>query len=263
MITPAWACCNEVECLGNYGTCIDYLSKGCYGGQIDLQYCSIGFGTILSWSHSLPIPHLSEERKVALFFALLRLTFFPSSSANPSCFKYARVASLGALTTYYSWACGQSGGIMSALATPTGNGGGGISTKAQQNPTSLFTSPPTGVGTAPTDIPRGSGPGNSNPGKTSLSTGAIVGISVVGLIALVVLLVFGYFCCRKRERKAAGRILHPPPPNPPYIPTTYGYPNSERNPIPSWMSDIPPGAPPNAQPVPPASVFGGTTLYSR
>lgn len=41
-----WACCNQLQCAGNYRTCVNYGAQLCAGLNPD---CSSIYTTILSW----------------------------------------------------------------------------------------------------------------------------------------------------------------------------------------------------------------------
>jgi hypothetical protein len=90
-----WACCNQIQCVGNYVTCANY-GAGICGGNLDVAACSSIYTSILSCS----------------------------DSAAPSCFVYARSTHIGDFETAYSYGCGASGGTVLALATTTDAGGG-------------------------------------------------------------------------------------------------------------------------------------------
>jgi hypothetical protein len=90
----AWACCNQIQCVGNYRTCAG-LGAGLCDGDLGGSECSAIYTSILSCS----------------------------DIAAPSCFLYARSTSLGDLDTQYSWGCGASGSTVLVLATTTGANG--------------------------------------------------------------------------------------------------------------------------------------------
>lgn len=91
-----WACCDAIQCLGNYRTCADFGAGLCGGFALDGAQCSSIYTSILSCS----------------------------DAAAPSCFLYARSTALGDQEIRYSYGCGASGGTVLALATTTGPGGG-------------------------------------------------------------------------------------------------------------------------------------------
>lgn len=43
-----WACCNQIQCAGNYRICVDYGAQLCAGG-LDASDCSSIYTSILSW----------------------------------------------------------------------------------------------------------------------------------------------------------------------------------------------------------------------
>jgi len=85
-----WACCNQIQCVGNYATCADYGAPLCADG-LDASACSDIYTSILSCS----------------------------DSAAPSCLLYARSTHIGDMETAYSYGCGANGGTVLALATTT------------------------------------------------------------------------------------------------------------------------------------------------
>jgi hypothetical protein len=88
-----WACCNQIQCVGNYRKCADYGAGVCSDEfDLDASACSSIYTSILSCS----------------------------DSAAPSCFVYARSTKIGDLETAYSYGCGASGGTVLVLATTTG-----------------------------------------------------------------------------------------------------------------------------------------------
>jgi len=89
-----WACCNQIECVGNYRTCADF-GAGLCDGDLGGAECSSIYISILSCS----------------------------DIAAPSCFRYARSTGLGDLITRYSWGCDASGSTVLVLATTTGTNG--------------------------------------------------------------------------------------------------------------------------------------------
>jgi hypothetical protein len=91
----AWACCNQIQCVGNYRTCADMGAGLCEAG-LDGSACSGIYTSILSCS----------------------------DTNSPSCFRYARSTALGDFDTQYSWGCGASGDTVLVLATTTGTDGG-------------------------------------------------------------------------------------------------------------------------------------------
>jgi hypothetical protein len=99
----AWACCNQIQCVGNYRTCADMGAGLCEAG-LDAAACSGIYISILSCS----------------------------DINSPSCFRYARSTALGDLDTRYSWGCGASGSTVLVLATTTGTNGG-VATSASTN----------------------------------------------------------------------------------------------------------------------------------
>jgi hypothetical protein len=90
-----WACCNQIQCVGNYRTCAA-MGAGLCEGDLDGAVCSGIYTSILSCS----------------------------DINSPSCFLYARSTALGDTDTRYSWGCGASGSTVLALATTTGTNGG-------------------------------------------------------------------------------------------------------------------------------------------
>jgi hypothetical protein len=99
----AWACCNQIQCVGNYRTCAD-MGAGLCEADLDAAACSGIYVSILSCS----------------------------DINSPSCFRYARSTALGDLDTRYSWGCGASGSTVLVLATTTGTNGG-VATSASTN----------------------------------------------------------------------------------------------------------------------------------
>jgi hypothetical protein len=99
-----WACCNQIQCVGNYRTCADYGAPLC-GVGLDADSCSSIYISILSCS----------------------------DSAAPSCFVYARSTKVGAFETAYSYGCGASGGTVLVLATTTGGTGAVASSLTSTN----------------------------------------------------------------------------------------------------------------------------------
>jgi hypothetical protein len=91
----AWACCNQIQCVGNYRTCADFGAGLCEDNLLGGSECSSIYTSILSCS----------------------------DIAAPSCFLYARSTGLGDLDTRYSWGCGASGSTVLVLATTTGTNG--------------------------------------------------------------------------------------------------------------------------------------------
>ncbi|KAF6222007.1 hypothetical protein HO133_001975 [Letharia lupina] len=137
-----WACCDQIQCAGNYRICADYGAQLCAGG-LDASDCSSIYTSILS-----------------------------CSSAAPSCFSYARSLSLGAVSTYFSLACGQTSGTVLALQTFLGGNSPAAGTAAsstapgQSSPFSTASN----VGSSPTE---------SSP--SSLSAGEKAGIIVTSV----------------------------------------------------------------------------------
>lgn len=43
----SWACCDEIQCYGNYEQCVNYGDSLCVG--LDDRYCSLIFTSILYW----------------------------------------------------------------------------------------------------------------------------------------------------------------------------------------------------------------------
>jgi len=90
----AWACCNQIQCVGNYQTCAGF-GAGLCEGDLDGAECSSIYTSILSCS----------------------------DINAPSCFVFARSTGLGDADPLYSWGCGASGNTVLALATTTGANG--------------------------------------------------------------------------------------------------------------------------------------------
>ena len=45
----AFACCNSIECLDNWGLCQNYGENNCQGYNLDADICSSIYGSILRW----------------------------------------------------------------------------------------------------------------------------------------------------------------------------------------------------------------------
>ena len=202
---------------------------------------------------------------------------YQSSSADPSCFVYARIASLGAQSTYYSWACGQSNGDVSVLVTTTGG-------KApSQSPTTNIRNPTTDILGSIFPSDSGQASPTSSPGSTSsskgitLSMGAIIGLSLVGFVILSAAITMCLCCYRRTRGRTTQRIDNPPQPTHNQIPymTTVGnnsnytqsvapsHPNYQPDRITRWQGSVPLGPPPTVAPPPPQSVLSGQTLFSN
>jgi hypothetical protein len=48
--SQGFACCNEVECLADWGICRPYGQKGCMGNSLEDDVCASIYGPILQWS---------------------------------------------------------------------------------------------------------------------------------------------------------------------------------------------------------------------
>ncbi|KAL2045623.1 hypothetical protein N7G274_002051 [Stereocaulon virgatum] len=162
-LMPQWACCNQIECLGNYRMCADYGAELC-SFALDAAQCSNIYTSILS-----------------------------CTSDAPSCISYVRSTNIDDTNLYTSLACGQSSKTILALATTTGGKGQAApsSTLAVGGTAAAVTSFSLG-GSAPGSS-QGSGQGsNSPPSDNGLSGGAIGGL-VVASVAVVVAIIVGWW----------------------------------------------------------------------
>lgn len=155
--------------------------------------------------------------------------------------------SLGAVDTYYSYACGPSSSptIVLALAVTTDAGGGGGAAATSQGPIQTTGIGGAGATVGETQVPTsaaGQTPSNTPSSGSSLSLAAIIAISVVaGLVVLA--LVSGIGCCmwRRHKRRTAEAKNPPRPENIPYVPTNPAYST-----IGTWNNGVvngPPAAP--------------------
>lgn len=155
-----WACCDQIQCAGNYRICADYGAQLCAGG-LDASDCSSIYTSILS-----------------------------CSSAAPSCFSYARSLSLGAVSTYFSLACGQTSGTVLALQTFLGGNSPAAGTAAsstapgQSSPFSTASN----VGSSPTE----SSPSSLSAGEKAGIIVTSVGVAVT-MVGVAVAIMVGWW----------------------------------------------------------------------
>jgi hypothetical protein len=121
----AWACCNQIQCVGNYRTCAGF-GAGLCEGNLGGAECSSIFISILSCS----------------------------DISAPSCFLYARSTGLGDSDTRYSWGCGASGSTVLALATTTGANGEVAASTSTDCEFFISKSPPGKKNPSPTPVIR-------------------------------------------------------------------------------------------------------------
>ncbi|MCJ1359495.1 MAG: hypothetical protein MMC33_009497 [Icmadophila ericetorum] len=169
-----WACCDQLQCVGNYRTCANYGAGLCDDG-LDPDSCSSIYTSILS-----------------------------CSSADPYCFQYARYSSVGAYETDYSYACGQNSATVLVLDGTTDSGQAPLTETSEA--TALASA---GLGSFPTQtaaessalgsLPSNPGSTTSTPSNTStggLSTTDIIIIAVIaGIVVLAILGYLIYRCC--------------------------------------------------------------------
>lgn len=234
----AFACCNNVECLSDWGLCQEYgAQKNCNGYSLPPATCSSIYGSILSWYGLYLAPP----------FSLHYADQISSSSDAPYCYRYARSTSRGAYLTQYSWACGTASTDILVLATATND----------QDPAGSATS------NAHASIPGytyGSYPSAaSNPSssttttKGGLTVRSIVLIVIFGGGTVLVALVCAWFFIsqkRKQNRNKKHSTYTPQTPQPPPA-----YPMATNAPMPmpmqspgpgyQWNNGAPMGQPPN------------------
>lgn len=152
-----WACCDQIQCAGNYYTCVDYGAQLCDDDLGDAA-CSSIYTSILS-----------------------------CSSAAPSCFSYARSLSLGAESTYYSLACGQTSGTVLALQTSLGAKSPAAVTGASS--TAFGQASPTSSAGSSSSLTSDTSPSSSPPSSSGLSAGEWAGVGVACLAISVAIMV--------------------------------------------------------------------------
>ncbi|CAD6590980.1 MAG: hypothetical protein ASARMPRED_005134 [Alectoria sarmentosa] len=173
-----WACCNQIQCQGNYRTCADYGADICVG--LAAAECTSIYVSILS-----------------------------CSAANPSCLSYARSASLADQNTDYSLGCGANSGPILVLKTTTGGGGGASQTAAATSggfqdssgsaSATSGTSDSSGGGSTSGDKGGGTNSGvgpSSSSGGSGLSEGAKIAIGVIVGVVVIVLVAGSIYCWR-------------------------------------------------------------------
>ncbi|KAH9875046.1 hypothetical protein J1614_004534 [Plenodomus biglobosus] len=214
---PVFGCCNNIECLDDWGWCRDFGQGGCQGYDLDDTVCTSFLGPLLQ-----------------------------CSSEAPHCFRYARSSARGDSTTFYSRACGTASLDILVLATAT-NGANPAPTSPTadepDNPLTLI--PGFSQSLDPTSSPSDPSSSSSSSGP-KLSTTSIALISVAGFVVLALALLFGYCCCwRRRDRHSA--IVYPTGPvRPPYQQTEPHAPGPGS--INNWNLDVPVGASPSVAP---------------
>ncbi|KAI2483903.1 hypothetical protein Ptr902_02843 [Pyrenophora tritici-repentis] len=228
----AFACCNNVECKGNWGFCRPYGESGCNGFDLPESVCASIYGSILQ-----------------------------CSSEAPNCVQYARSAALGDPNTYYSLTCGTATEAILVLATPTngaaaptGNSnsnGGGVVLDSGSSIVVPGLNVPVATNTSPSGATGGSSSGGSSSsgggGGSPISVTAIALISVAGAGVLFFALLIGYCCWWRRSRRKKREALYPS--QPPQLKgegtvTTGPGPGS----VVSWNLQTPTGADPNIAP---------------
>ncbi|MCJ1462747.1 hypothetical protein MMC07_001350 [Pseudocyphellaria aurata] len=206
LYSPAWGCCDQIQCQGNYNVCQDYGDNLC--------------------------KNLPDDTCSSIYTSILKC-----SSAAPYCFYYARSRSVGDMSTELSLACGKASETVLALISTTGGHGseaaatsapGGIS--AQPSNTDVIQSTDrigatqTSDSVQPTNNPSNTGGANPSNKGSKLSVGEIAGI-VIPIVAIIVAVVIGWWkrhqvvwCCTcgmrgDRHSKRSTR-LKPIPPKP-------------------------------------------------
>ncbi|KAF1962078.1 hypothetical protein CC80DRAFT_588694 [Byssothecium circinans] len=202
-----FACCNNIECIQDWGICQEYGAQNSYDGDI---YSSI-YGQILK-----------------------------CSSEAPHCYRYARSSTRGAYFTDYSYACGTATSDILVLATAT-NGNRDPASEPTGAASNSYASIP-----GYTYTPYASAPSraSSSSTKSKLSIRSIVLIVIFGGGALFVALVVGYFFIHQRRKqnrnkKNSASTPQPPPAYPPMVINGPG-------PVYQWNNGAPVGPPPNA-----------------
>ncbi|KAH9864875.1 hypothetical protein IAQ61_008820 [Plenodomus lingam] len=214
-----FGCCNNIECLDDWGWCRDFGQGGCQGFDLEEGVCTGIFGPVLQ-----------------------------CSAEAPHCFRYARSSARGDSTTYYSRACGTASQEILVLATAT-NGGNPVpvspTTAVADDPFTLIPGFTQTLGpTSPTSGPSSSSSSGSSGPK--LSTTAIALIAVAGLVVLALTLLFGYCCCWRRRDKRRNIVHSIEPVRPPYVETEP--PAQGPGSINDWNLDVPVGASPSVAP---------------
>ncbi|KAF2850939.1 hypothetical protein T440DRAFT_423772, partial [Plenodomus tracheiphilus IPT5] len=214
-----FGCCNNIECLDDWGWCRDFGQGGCEGYDLGEAVCTSIFGPVLQ-----------------------------CSSEAPHCYRYARTSVRGDSTTFFSRACGTASADVLVLATATNGANPAPTSPTTEVADSPLTLIPGFTQTVPNSTPASStsGPGGSGGGGPKLSTTAIALIAVAGVIVLALSLLFGYCCCwRRRERHKV--IVRPTEPvRPPYQQTEPYAPGPGS--INNWNLDVPVGASPSIAP---------------
>ncbi|KAI8934852.1 hypothetical protein NX059_008531 [Plenodomus lindquistii] len=211
-----FGCCNNVECLNDWGWCREFGQSGCQGYDLEEPVCTSILGPVLQ-----------------------------CSAEAPHCFRYARSSARGDSTTYYSHACGTASTDVLVLATAT-NGANPAppppTTDAADNPLTMIPG-----FTQTSDLATSTGqPSGGNGSGSPLSTTAIALIAVAGFVVLVIALLFGYCCCYKKFDEYRNIVRRREPLRPewqrtePYAPG----PGSINN----WNLDVPAGASPHIEP---------------
>ncbi|KAK1907276.1 hypothetical protein P3342_005601 [Pyrenophora teres f. teres] len=228
----AFACCNNVECKGNWGMCRPYGQNDCNGVDLPDPVCASIYGSILQ-----------------------------CSIKAPECVRYARSAALGDPNTYYSLTCGTATGDILMLATPTNgaaaptgnsnsNGGDGV-LDSGSSVVIPGLNVPVATNTSPSPATGGSSGGGSSSsgggGGRPISITAIALISVAGAGVLFFALLIGYCCWWRQSRRKKREALYPsqqPQLKGEGTVTTGPGPGS----IASWNLQTPTGADPNMAP---------------
>ncbi|CAF9928212.1 MAG: hypothetical protein ALECFALPRED_003980 [Alectoria fallacina] len=185
-----WACCDQIQCQGNYRTCADYGADIC--GGLAAPECTSIYVSILSWFVARPHPFVS--------------------AANPSCLSYARSASLADQNTDYSLGCGANSGPILVLKTTTG-AGGASQTAAAATSGGFLDSSGSASATSGTSDSNGGGGGStsgdkggetneggigtsSSSGGSGLSESAKIAIGAVVGVVVIVLVAGSIYCWR-------------------------------------------------------------------
>ncbi|OAL57306.1 hypothetical protein IQ07DRAFT_675343 [Pyrenochaeta sp. DS3sAY3a] len=211
---PAFACCDSIECLNNWGLCNNFGVSDCNGFDLPAGSCSSIYGSILS-----------------------------CSSEAPYCYRYARSSSLGAAQTYFSYACGTASTDILVLQTAT-NGANQQTGQTSQTPSNYVISIPgltdgaftiPGLTESPLTNPTGSRNSNGNNGNggvggSGLTPSNIAMIAVFGGGGIILVVAFVWFCVwRRRSRRA-------PAARPTY--SSAGFPQTRPPPVPQYQQPM-------------------------
>ncbi|KAM3080718.1 hypothetical protein ACMFMG_005652 [Clarireedia jacksonii] len=176
--------------------------------------------------------------------------YYNSSAANPSCFLYAKSYSLGASSTWYSFACGQASTNVLVLASITRTGEKISSTSTNANANANANANPTIFGGSPPTETSSTSSGQS-PTTTSSSSSnniwkIIVAGAVGGVILIVVVVTAMCYLWQQRTLRIKKAVDPPGPPTAEY----------QQSAVSNWVNELTPYPPPPAP-----STAGRRTIY--